>query len=408
MKIPFAFLTTEAAFDTRREWASPPGSAAPDPLTLVSALRSRFPEDHARALAEQIGLERRAAAKFSDPTRLLFERIALEQATSPGIARYHATCVPRGARVVDLGCGLGADSIAMARAGCRVIAVDRDPDRARLARHNLQEAARDADGAAGPAAGEAGAGGAAGSAVVVGDAEQLPARGDVLFVDPDRRTPRGRVFRLQDTSPPWSAIAALTPRFEQVLVKAPPALPNEEVPPEAAVEFLSEGSECREALLRLGGDAQPGTVRAVLVEHGLRREIPFHPLVVAAAPGAYLLDPDPALRRAGGVDALAAESGAARVAAESTYLFADRVPETPWVRAYRVLEVLPYRKRDLARRLAAEPPSELIVKQRGVGVPEADIRRGLKTRPDGPSRVVVLWADGARRVACLGEAVHPR
>lgn len=44
----------------------------------------------------------------------------------------------RCAKVLDLGCGLGGNAIAFARAGASVIAVERDPERAALARHNVQ------------------------------------------------------------------------------------------------------------------------------------------------------------------------------------------------------------------------------------------------------------------------------
>ncbi|MBZ0266844.1 hypothetical protein K8I85_01690, partial [bacterium] len=70
--------------------------------------------------------------------------------------------------------------------------------------------------------------------------------------------------------------------------------------------------------------------------------------------------------------------------------------------------VLPYRPRDLARLLGEDPPRELVVKQRGLALREAEVRRGLPSAPGGPRRVLVLWGDGKRRVACLGEAVDPR
>lgn len=390
MTLPIPFLASERALALRRELASPPGTPPPDRLKLVERLRSELPAGEARALAEQIELERRAHAKFDAPGRLLFDRVGLEQATSPLVARYHAAIPPAGATVLDLGCGIGADAIAFSWAGSRVVAVDRDVERTRLAAHNLAAA------------------GCAPHVVIRADAGALPARADVLYVDPDRRTRRGRVFRLADTSPAWPCIEALVPRFRTVLVKAPPALPFAEIPPNASVEFLSEGGECREALLRLGDGAPSPRVAAVRLEDGARRGVEPGPAVPVRPPGAYLLDCDPALRRSGGVDALARELHAGRVADDSTYLFADDPPDSPWTRAYRVIHVFPYRARDLARHVAAEPPRELIVKQRGVGLREADVRRGLPRSDDGPVRVVILWRSGRRRMACLGEPVDPR
>ena len=375
-----AFLASPEAFALRREHAAPPGTPF-DPVRLAVSLRRLLPAGPARALAEQIELERRAATKFADPSPMLFERIALEQATSPGCAARHVAATPEGAAVVDLGCGLGADALALAAAGRRVVAVDRDPARAGLARHNLGTLERVC------------------AIAVVGEAAAVPGQGDVLFVDPDRRPgSRGRVFSLDDTSPSLATIEAAAGFFDRVLVKAPPAVSDEEIPADARVEFLSEGGECREALLHLRAG---GGRFAVHTETGEMRAVEYGLSAPEETPGRFLLDPDPALRRAGGVDGLANELGAARVAAGSTYLWADAAPVSVWVRTYPVLDVFPYRPRDLARALAAEPPGSLVVKQRGVGLPEAAIRRGLPGRSGGPERVLVLFPRGRARIVAV-------
>jgi hypothetical protein len=386
----FAFLASAEAFALRDELRGT--EVAADPLRLAAALRKRLAPAEARALGEQVLLEVRAGAKLAEPARLLFERVALEQATSPGCAARHASAAPPGAAVVDAGCGLGADSIAFARAGCRVIAIERDPFRAKLARHNLEVLSAHESRAL----------------VVRGEASRLPARGDVLFLDPDRRASGRRRPSLSTSSPAWPEIAALLPRFARALVKAPPALADDEIPPEASVEFLSEDGECKEALLRFGAGEAPGRRSAVLAATGETREVEAGPPAGVAAHGAFLLDPDPALRRAGGVDALARDVRAARVSPESTYLFADVDPRSTWARAYPVLHVFPYRPRDLARRLAEDPPRELLVKQRGLRLVEADVRRGLPRKDDGPVRVVVLFPRGRGRVACLCAPPDPR
>ncbi len=384
------FLAGAEASAWRARFRAKPGEAAPDPLAVAAALRSAFDPARARALAEQILLEPRAGAKLPFPRTMLFERVPLEQATSPGCAAWHAASVPRGATVVDAGCGLGADLLAFANAGHRTIGIERDAHRAALARHNL--------GVAEPGAP---------AWVARGDAAAPPARGDVLFADPDRRAGGRRVFDLAEGSPSWAELSALRDRFASLRVKAPPAIPDGSIPEDAAVEFLSEGGECREAFLRLGPGERAGSRAAVLLEHGeVRYTGPA--LLRVTDRGRFLLDPDPALRRAGGVDVLADELDAARVAEESTYLFAERAPDSPWVRTHEVLEVFPYRPRDLARRLAEAPPRELVVKQRGLALPESAVRRGLPSNPEGPVRVLVLFPRGRARVACLCAPAIPR
>lgn len=374
--------------------SAPPGTSF-DPVRVVAELRKHLPPDQARALAEQIELERRAYAKFADPTRMLFERTALEQATSPGCARWHALQVPEGASVADYGCGIGADSLAFAAAGRRTVAIEMDETRAALAAHNL-------------AVNEAR------SAVVLrADARHAPTKTDVVYFDPDRRPDRAsgrpsRVFSLHETAPSWNEIVALRDRAAKILVKSPPAIPDDEIPAGVTAEFLSEGGECRECLLHVGGASAgestggsegagrgDGERAAVLVESGERRIIDVHDYPVSwEETGDYLADPDPALRRAGGVDGLAREWDAVRVAADSTYLFLPAPVVSPWARVYRVREVRPFRPKDLAKHLRAAPPRELVIKQRGVSVKEAELRRRLPTSPEGDPLVLVLFPRG--------------
>ena len=70
---------------------------------------------------------------------MFFTRDGLEQATRPAVADHHAQrFLAAGVRrVVDLGCGIGADALAFARAGLEVVAVERDPDTAAVAMANL-------------------------------------------------------------------------------------------------------------------------------------------------------------------------------------------------------------------------------------------------------------------------------
>ena len=114
-----------------------------DVLGLVTWLRKRFLRTEAAALLDQAVLRRRAGrqpgAKFPQAERMLFVDEALEQASSRAVAVYRAgLLVAHGVRTVaDLGCGIGADTIATAEAGLRVVAVELDPVRARMAAFNV-------------------------------------------------------------------------------------------------------------------------------------------------------------------------------------------------------------------------------------------------------------------------------
>src|SRR4051812_41935920 len=119
-----------------------------DPLAAASALRARgVPGDLAAAALTQVELRRRASGKFGAAAEtMFFTRAGLEQATRAVVAdRRAARLAAAGVRTLaDLGCGLGSDALAAARAGIEVYAVDADPTTAAVATANVAALGLDA------------------------------------------------------------------------------------------------------------------------------------------------------------------------------------------------------------------------------------------------------------------------
>lgn len=112
----------------------------PGALALAARLRRDRDPGLVSAALTQAALRRRAAAKFgADAGVMYFTGEALEQATPGPVAAHRATRFREHglSTVVDLGCGIGGDLVALARAGIAVTGVDRDPLRVAIARANL-------------------------------------------------------------------------------------------------------------------------------------------------------------------------------------------------------------------------------------------------------------------------------
>src|SRR5262249_27553330 len=122
--------------DLLRRLRTAPGEAAlaaatrvvgHDPLAAASALRGGGVDaDLAAAALSQAVLRSRAQSKFgTDAESMFFTRASLEQATRALVAdRRAARLAAAGVRhLADLCCGIGADTIAAARAGLTVTAV---------------------------------------------------------------------------------------------------------------------------------------------------------------------------------------------------------------------------------------------------------------------------------------------
>src|SRR3954468_10502240 len=88
-------------------------------LAALATLRKRFPPELAAAAVEVVTLRARARSKFAAADRMWFTREALEQASGDLPAAHRAARFRRFTTVLDLGCGVGADALALAAAGCR-------------------------------------------------------------------------------------------------------------------------------------------------------------------------------------------------------------------------------------------------------------------------------------------------
>ncbi len=400
---------------------SPPAQAALDELAgqdvgeqasleLLPRLRRTWQPDQAAALLDQARLRRKAGDKFPHPERLLFSNDALQQASSRAVAIYRAQqfagFVPRppftGHRslVADLGCGLGADTIALAEAGLAVLAVERDPVRARIA---------------------------AATMAVLGLAERV----DVLcadwtslfpwesaqrgpgpvaaFIDPSRRAGEQRIFRVSDMEPPMSAVLALLEHVPTLAIKTLPGIADEDIPPGAEVEFISERGQMKEALLRFG-DLRTGAARRAtllpcphhLDSNAAAGAVPIH------EPLTYLYEPDAAVIRATLVQHLATQLGAAQLDPTIAYLTGEQPVDTPFARCWAVLRHGPFHLKTLNHWLREMGAGAVVVKKRGSAIDPDEFRRRLKTTPGGPAVVVFLTRVQGRpwMVVGAGEEAH--
>ncbi|BFO14579.1 hypothetical protein SHKM778_09670 [Streptomyces sp. KM77-8] len=226
-------------------------------LAVATRLRREHPAALVSAALGQARLRQRAVAKFGerDATRMFFTPNGVEQSTRASVATYRAECLyALGVRsVADLCCGIGGDAIALARAGIRVLAVDRDPLTCAAARANAD---------------------ALGLAELIevreADVTEVDTAGcDAVFVDPARRSSkRGRIFDPEAYSPPlsWAVSAALGAPLG--LLKIAPGIPHEAIPEAATAEWVSDGGDVKEAMLWFGRDVTPGARRATLLPAG--------------------------------------------------------------------------------------------------------------------------------------------
>ncbi|MDC7104687.1 SAM-dependent methyltransferase [Corynebacterium falsenii] len=361
--------------------------------------------DNARALVEVALARRSAAAKFSAARaeQWIMDSDSVQQATPQVVAEFRAAhLLSLGVRdVVDVTCSVGTELAALAApaagalsagAGAapaaqaapadpaarvsvgagfqRIIGGDLDPQRVRMARHNVPDVPAIVMDALRPAL----------SASVL-------APGTVVLADPARRTSSGRVTKLSDLRPRLEDLAAVySEQGIDTAIKCAPGIDYTEF--DGQVDVVSVEGNVKEACLYTPGLSQCGR-RAVMlgVASGQQEIIDDHmpEQDKVAEVGKYIVDPDGAVVRAGLVRHYAAKHGLWQLDERIAYLTGPAVP--PGRRGFEVLEQVPFkhvRKALVARGIGAV---EILV--RGVDINPDEVRKKWKLKGSEEASVVV-------------------
>jgi hypothetical protein len=361
--------------------------SARDSVKQVSALRKagHSPELVAAVLT-QSRLREKARAKFGAfAERLLYTPAGLEQATRLKVAAMHAGRFrDAGAlRVADLGCGIGADALALAALDIPVVAVERDEVTAAIASYNLA--------------------GFPSAEVELGDAETFPLDDvDAVYLDPARRTGgtknTTRLTRPDDYSPSVDFAFGLAARLPTG-IKLGPGFDRSLIPAEAEAQWVSVDGQVVEMGLWFGALARPGIRRsALVVDESGAAELTAEgdsPDVPTRALGDYLYEPDGAVIRARLIGALAERLGAGMLSRDIAYLTGDELVATPFATAFRVRERLPAGEAQLKRALRERRIGTLEIKKRGIDVDPATLRTRLALKGPEAATLILTRVGGA-------------
>lgn len=335
--------------------------AARDPapaetLALVTELRKRWDADLVAAAMTTHTLRQRAAPRFRDADRLWLTGDGLEQATSDLVANHRVTRYAGCARVADLCCGIGGDLMALARRADigTLLAVDRDPLHVAMAEANTRIIRPDID-----------------LTVMVSDAQTVDLSGvDGVFLDPARRS-GGRRVGEETTSPPLDWALGLAKRVAKVGVTTAPGIDHNRVPDGWELEMIAVGTDLKEGMVWSPALATTAR-RATVLDPVTRNALTLTPVpgadvpVVPPEPGMTVVDPNPAITRAGLVQDLARLLGACMIDTRIAFLVVERTITTPFGRSLRVIDSLPWHERRVKARLRDLDAGAVDVRRRGL------------------------------------------
>lgn len=367
-----------------------------DPATVAALNQSLRAEGHdpelVAAALTQSRLRASASSKLGPfAQRMLFTENGLQQATRLTLAARHAQRYRAAGceRVVDLGCGLGVDSLALAGLGIAVDAIEMDPTTAELAAYNLLpfENAR----------------------VLVGDSLYAPVESyDGAFADPARRAARGRIFDPSAYSPPLDALLALRERQPALGVKVAPGIGYEHIPPDADAQWVSIGGDVVEAGLWFGPLGVVGRSALVIDKRGGASELVTAADPTAPAPqvevgplGDFVVEPEGAVIRAGGVATLAEAEGLTALSPSIAYLSGARPYRGPFAETFQVLDTFGYSAKKLAAWCRSHSIGSLEIKKRGVDVAPDRLRKELKLSGSESATVILTRIEGRHSVVAV-------
>lgn len=365
-----------------------------DVLSLVSKLRKHgHSADLVANVLSQAKLRRRAQAKFGEfANTMFFTEAGLEQASRLKVAAIHAGRFRSAGinHVADLGCGIGAESLALASLDIKVSAFELDEVTAAMATYNLAKFNN--------------------VEVAQADVTQIDlAPYDGFFIDPARRELNGpnrettkRKFDLEDLAPSWEFVLELS-RTKATIAKLGPGIDHKDIPSEAEAVWISDNGDLVEAGLYFNQVRRNEVSRAALLitptgtheltsPHRARTDAPLGEL------SEYVFEPDNSVIRSHLVGDLAIANDLQLFAPEIAYLTGSSPLVSPWLRSYRVIDNLIFDRKKLKAYLRERQIGVLEIKKRGADITPEQLRRELDPKGPNSATLIVTRVGSTHRV----------
>jgi len=368
----------------------PAYSSTDDVVQSVAALRKAgHGPGLVAAVLNQSKLRARARPKFGPfADRMLFTEAGLEQATRLSVAAQHAGRFQRAGIqwVADLGCGIGADALAIAALDIEVTGVERDEVTAAIAAFNLAPWSN--------------------ARIEHADVTEFDLAGvDGVYLDPARRNSSRRLSNPADWSPSLDFAFGLANRLPTG-VKLAPGIDRSLIPGNCEAQWVSVGRDVVEVGVWFGSLARPGIRRAALViGDGVTDELTAAEDSQDAEVGPlgeFIHEPDGAVIRARLIGDLVRSVGGRMIDPTIAYFTTDEPIATPFATAFRVLESFPFDERLLKKELVQRDIGTLEIKKRGMDVDPAQLRTKLNLKGKAAATLILTRVAG-KRVALLAE-----
>jgi hypothetical protein len=348
-------------------------------LDIVKTITKLRAQGHDPALIanalSQAKLRKRAEAKFGEfAERMFFTEDALEQASRLQVAALHANRFKQSGvtQVADLGCGIGAESLAFASLDLKVSAYEIDEVTSAIAAYNL----------------------AIFDNVEVNnqDVTKLALeRHQALFFDPARRNSKARIFNPQDFAPNFDWVIEQAKKKPSG-IKLGPGHPHNQIPQEAEAQWVSVEGDLVELSLWFNETKRQGVTRSALLitkdgKHELKTNQREEPAPTGEL-GQYIHEPDNAVIRSHLINLLAEQTNTHTIDPQIAYLTGNDNITSPWLKSYKIEQVLPFDRKQLKAYIKQNEIGTLEIKKRGADITPEELRKELA--PKGKNKATLI------------------
>ena len=357
-------------------------------LDIVKTITKLRAQGHDPALIanalSQAKLRKRAEAKFGEfAERMFFTEDALEQASRLQVAALHANRFKQAGvtQVADLGCGIGAESLAFASLDLKVSAYEIDEVTSAIAAYNLaifdniEVNSQD---------------------VTKLDLEQHQA----LFFDPARRNSKARLFNPQDFAPNFDWVIEQAKKRPSG-IKLGPGHPHNQIPQEAEAQWVSVEGDLVELSLWFNETKRQDVTRSALLitkdgKHELKTNQKEEPAPTGEL-GQYIHEPDNAVIRSHLINLLAEQTNTHTIDPQIAYLTGNDNITSPWLKSYKIEQVLPFDRKQLKAYIKQNEIGTLEIKKRGADITPEELRKELAPKGKNKATLIVTRIGDAHR-----------
>jgi hypothetical protein len=113
--------------------------------------------------------------------------------------------------------------------------------------------------------------------------------------------------------------------------------------------------------------------------------------------GQFLYEPDNSLIRSQLMGEFANQQNLTTVSDGIAYLTSDNLTQSPWLKAYELIENLPLDEGAIRKALAARGIGKLEIKKRGVDITPEQLRPKLKLKGESAASLILTKVGDARR-----------